>query len=55
MELYHRQRAERSEKTGVWGRIPRKNDELLTCPSDLDAQPSNISSIPVVVVLPSVL
>jgi hypothetical protein len=24
MELYRRQRAERSEKTGVWGRIPQE-------------------------------
>jgi hypothetical protein len=29
MELYRRQRAERSEKTGVWG---RKYDDVLTGP-----------------------
>jgi hypothetical protein len=36
MELYRRQHAERSEKTGVWGRIPQEYDDLLTGPSDLD-------------------
>ena len=33
--LYEGQHAERSEKTGVWGRIPRKHDDFLTGPSDL--------------------
>jgi hypothetical protein len=35
MEVRPPQRTERSEKTGVWGRIPRKHDDLLTGPLDL--------------------